>query len=179
MAGAKERIDFKYDDRRVLRLLRELQQRGADMQPIFADMGEYLVRSTQQRFAAQQAPDGTPWEQLSEETIRRKMLRGVKRQKGKSRRSLTTSHGNTKAGAMGALVNQLILVDSGDLRDTIRYQADSAKLQVGSDRIYAATHQFGDEERHIPARPFLGLSDADRAEVIEILRDHLREVLSS
>ncbi|RMH22224.1 MAG: phage virion morphogenesis protein, partial [Gammaproteobacteria bacterium] len=32
----------------------------------------------------------------------------------------------------------------------------------------------GDEKRNIPARPFLGLSDADRAEIVAALERHLR-----
>lgn len=38
---------------------------------------------------------------------------------------------------------------------------------------YAATHQFGREGDGIPARPFLGLAQFERVEILDILRDHL------
>lgn len=71
---------------------------------------------------------------------------------------------------------------------------------MGSDRPYAAIHQFGGQTRphlihpsrkkalafggvvvksvkhpgsKIPARPFLGLSDADRNEIVEITLEYL------
>jgi phage gpG-like protein len=40
---------------------------------------------------------------------------------------------------------------------------------------YAATQQFGAEERNIEARPFLGLSTEDEIEVIEILNQFLTD----
>lgn len=55
---------------------------------------------------------------------------------------------------------------------------------VGSPEIYAATHQFGRLARPgqglpfgaaaIPARPFIGLSDEDEAEILDIVEDRLR-----
>lgn len=177
MAGANLSISINYDDRVVIRTLRRLMRSGKDMHVVFADIGEYLLQSTEHRFDTEQAPDGTSWEPLSESTIRRKMLKGVRRGKGQKRRSLTTSKGNTKIGAIRSLAAMKILVDSGNLRDTLRYQASWDSLRVGSDRVYAASMQFGDDDRSIPARPFLGLSDEDRREVIEILKDHMRQAI--
>jgi phage gpG-like protein len=38
--------------------------------------------------------------------------------------------------------------------------ADPGMITIGSRLRYAATHQFGDHSRHIPARPFLPAADA-------------------
>ncbi|WP_241085742.1 phage virion morphogenesis protein [Candidatus Vondammii sp. HM_W22] len=96
------------------------------------------------------------------------MLTGVKRGKGEKRRSLTKRGGGTKAGAIGKLAGKRILVESGALRDS---------LEFGTDRKYGATHQLGDQERGIPARPFLGIDDQDRDEILAILQRHLEEAL--
>lgn len=51
------------------------------------------------------------------------------------------------------------------------------QVEVGSNMIYAATHQFGDEKRNIPARPFLGLSRDDEAELDDAIDNFISRVL--
>ncbi|MCC8998035.1 MAG: phage virion morphogenesis protein [Candidatus Contendobacter sp.] len=43
--------------------------------------------------------------------------------------------------------------------------------------MYGATHQFGNPNLNIPARPFLGLSQSDEQELLDILNDHLNRAL--
>jgi phage gpG-like protein len=56
----------------------------------------------------------------------------------------------------------------------MRYQVSSDGLSFGTDRVYGATHQFGDPERNIPERPFLGVSSDDEREILEILSEYLQ-----
>jgi phage gpG-like protein len=177
MAGANLSINVEFDDNRIMGKLSSLEKAGGNMQLAFQDIGEYLLISHGERFGKEQAPDGTPWEPLAESTLRRKMLKGVRRGKGKKRKSLTTSRG-TKAGAINVLARSKILVERGDLRDLLRYQASNDGLLFGTDRIYGATHQFGDPERNIPAREFLGLSEEDQVEVIAIIDNHLAAAMA-
>lgn len=51
------------------------------------------------------------------------------------------------------------------------------QVEIGSNMIYAATHQFGDDERNIPARPYLGLSSDDEAELDEVIEGFMQRVL--
>lgn len=92
------------------------------------------------------------------------------------------------------------LIRTSDLRTSIKTEADSTGLAIGTNLIYAATHQFGDERTirakngkylkfkignkfvskqsgrvNIPARPFLGISEKDDEEIREILEDVVRE----
>jgi len=140
----------------VERRLRDLAAGGRDMKLTMGSIGEYLVRTTRDRFHDEEAPDGTPWAPLRETTKRRKQ-----RNVGK------------------------ILTEEGHLQMVV-LQADSDSVEVGSPYIYAGTHQFGAERGafgatrrgspipwgDIPARPFLGLSDADRNEIEDIVREH-------
>jgi phage gpG-like protein len=89
--------------------------------------------------------------------------------------------GLTKKGR-AVLANAKILRDSGILQDTLRYQltADGRGVAVGTDRVYGAMQQFGGTRAQwphlwgdIPARPFLGLDAADRAEIVAIFRRQL------
>lgn len=92
------------------------------------------------------------------------------------------------------------LIRTSALKTSIKSESSSAGLAVGTNLIYAATHQFGDERTirakngkylkfkigdrwvnkpsvrvTIPARPFLGISDKDNEEIKEILEDIVRE----
>lgn len=60
----------------------------------------------------------------------------------------------------------------GKLQGSSRYVAGADSVAVGTNEAYGPTHQFGDDNRNIPARPFLGLSDAD--DVLDIVENHLR-----
>ena len=92
------------------------------------------------------------------------------------------------------------LVKSGALKNSIRARSDAFGAAVGTNKIYAATHQFGDERTirakngkylkfkigdrfvsvpsvrvSIPARPFLGVSQSDDEEIRELLNEVFEE----
>lgn len=66
-----------------------------------------------------------------------------------------------------------ILVLDTYLRDQLSYRASNAGLEFGTNRIYGAAHQFGTDD--IPARPWLGVSDDDRAHILSLAERHLAE----
>lgn len=138
----------------INKALNKLLRQGSELNPVLAEIGEYLVDSTKERFDDQQAPNGTPWEELSPLTLSRKPS-------GK----------------------KILSGESGSLRDNINYQITGNTLQVGSNEEYAAMQQFGGTtssrsmfpNQEIPARPFLGVAPFERKEILAILRDHLAE----
>jgi phage virion morphogenesis protein len=149
MAGAGIKIDVEYDDDQVMAALNRLIQAGTNLQPVFADIGEYLLQAHDERWARQEDPAGNPWAPLSPKYAARK-----------------------KKNA-----DQILVLD-GFLRDLLAYNATASGLEFGTNRLYGATHQFGREEAGIPARPFLGLSADDEAEILDILQDHLTAAYS-
>ncbi len=162
MAGSSLRLDFVGLDEAGQRL-GALAAAGQDLTPVFADIGEYLVRTTKERFRDQKDPTGKPWAPLSEDYKARK-----KRKRDK------------------------ILTLFGFLSGSINFRAAPAHLDVGSPMIYAGTHQFGAEKGSfgttskgqpipwgdIPARPFLGLSNADQVEIGRFVTDYLADSVS-
>jgi len=142
--------------------LGRLAAAGRDLRPVFVQIGEYLVGTTKNRFRDQRAPDGTPWAPLSESYRERK-----KRNQDK------------------------ILTLDGFLGGQISYRASVDEVLVGSDRVYAGTHQFGAKKGSfgttsrgspipwgdIPARPFLGLSEEDRDVIEGMVSDYLARAL--
>ncbi|MDP3875857.1 MAG: phage virion morphogenesis protein [Methylobacter sp.] len=143
-------ISIDYNDAAVLNALRELAQHTGNLRPALLEIGEDLTESTKQRFGSQQSPEGAAWAANSPVTVDRK---GAKP----------------------------ILTDGGILGSTIDYQVNGDTLEVGSPITdYAAMMQFGgtkDEFPHlwgdIPARPFFGVSEADRDGILAVLRDYL------
>lgn len=97
------------------------------------------------------------------------------------------------------------LVESAGLKNSIKSVADSSGFAVGTNKIYASTHQLGAKNRritikaktskglvfqvngkwirkkqvnvkvNIPARPFLGLSDDDMQEIKGTIQDYFAE----
>ncbi|MPN64483.1 hypothetical protein SDC9_212258 [bioreactor metagenome] len=91
------------------------------------------------------------------------------------------------------------------MKNSIKSKADASGLAVGTNKIYAKTHQFGEDGRKItikakssrglifkigdrwirksqvtvqvkiPARPFLGLSEEDLIEIKNTLEDVFEE----
>lgn len=70
-----------------------------------------------------------------------------------------------------------LLEGEGHLLDSLMHVVSGDQVEVGSNLIYFATHQFGDADRNIPQREVLGLSAADSAEVDQMVEDFIREVL--
>lgn len=110
MTGATVTLD--HNAPQVVAVLRELRAAVQDLRPGFRDAGEHLLRSTDQRFSAQRAPDGTPWAQNSDVTL----LRYLQAKGGLSkRRTKTGGRTLTRKGAK-ALGSKQILRDSGQLQ---------------------------------------------------------------
>lgn len=140
MAGTKIEIDSNTD--LVIAEVQQILNRTQDLRPAWRDIGEYLLKSTDDRFDAQKSPDGTPWAPLSE------WYRETKPQN-----------------------QDKILVLDGYLRGLNRYQVENNTFEFGTNRLYGAVHQFGAKQGEfgrsprgnpipwgdIPARPWLGL----------------------
>lgn len=144
------KIDINYDDAQIAKALRQLQEATGNLKPVFEDIGEYLDLSHRERWDREEAPDGTPWEPLSPRYRARK-LRKKKPDK--------------------------ILVYDQQLRDTLSYRATRDSLEFGSNLIYAASQHLGREEIKLPARPWLGVSEADRDGILAIIGDHFQAAL--
>jgi phage virion morphogenesis protein len=145
------------EDAALQTYLRQMQNRLSNPSDVMAEIGEILVRSTQQRFATQSDPDGQPWAPNSPVTRARKR----------------NPHILTENGYLGDGIHA-------------QMDGSNAVL-VGSNRKYAAVQQFGQKKGasgrtrrgapipwgDIPARPFLGISDDDRRDIEETLAAYL------
>ncbi len=143
-------IEIKYDDAEVQAAFQRLIHAGSNLSPALKAIGEHIAETTKQRFETATAPDGTPWAPNSPATLARK--------KG----------------------NKPLIGELGALSTQINAQVSGNSVTIGSPLEYAAMQQFGGKKSEfpnlwgdIPARPFLGTSDEDEVEILNIIEDHI------
>lgn len=117
---------------------------------LLKQLGDQMVEQSKERIdTTHEGPDGSKWQEWSE---------------GYARSS------KAKVDLLHA---------SGDLLDDLSSAVGRDSVTVGSDLVYALVHQEGDEERGIPERPYLGVSEDDLEELgQETLEFVRREVFS-
>ncbi len=154
------------DDSEVMGILNAIYEAAGDTRGALKNIGEYEAPATVDRIRQEVSPDGTPFKPLNELYASTKQGRG---------------------NGQGILRGK-----TGDLSTIVYQLASDTELAVGTNVIYGAAHQFGltikpvradalvfsmggklihAKSVTIPARPFLGWSDADIAEIINILTD--------
>lgn len=161
MSGAT--LTLRYEDADLQRVAKRLQRAlaKADFRPLLQLIAGALRESAILRFHQGKAPDGSHWKN--------------------SRRALETG-GQT-------------LILEGHLRDSITSNVTSRRLEVGTNKEYAAIHQFGGIIRPkkgwalavpgvgfrasvtMPARPYLGISADDEAEIRDMTEAWLRKLV--
>ncbi|WP_024277997.1 phage virion morphogenesis protein [Xanthobacter sp. 126] len=135
---------------------------GADFEPLLTIIGAVLESSTRERIEeTKTAPDGTRWAPNREGT-------------------------------------STLLRTGRHLRDSIAFIASASELDVGSSWEFAHIHQDGAvikpknakrlsfvvgghrvsaKQVTIPARPFVGVSKEDEAEILRVATDYLRTLV--
>lgn len=166
-------ITVKIYDRQVLDTLNQLVNRAKNLRPAFAEIGEDLLDTTKRRFNAATSPDGTPWAANSPVTISRYL--GTKDSNFKKDGSLS------KRGQANSSAKKPLTGETKSLQSKINYQLQGGLgVSIGSPMVYAAMQQFGGTKSkfphlwgNIPARPFLGISPADKTNILDILGTYL------
>lgn len=160
MTGA--RLNVGLDASRAEAALRGLARLGLQPRDMLAAIGVGLAENVRNRIDEEKAPDGSAWEPLLPDYAAIKRGPGILRESGMS----------------------------GGLQGSIISDATDDEVAVGSNRIYAAVHQFGATIRpvrakalrfrlasgvvlaqsvEIPARPYLGISDEDQETVMDVI----------
>lgn len=161
MAGAQ----IKIDDAEVMGAIRKLIELSGNMTGALKNAGEYERQSTIDRIEAEKTPEGTPFTPLN------------------------PLYAETKKGP------GILRGESGDLASIV-YQLGQDEVEVGTNSNHGAIHQFGGTIKpknaaalvfemggqtfkvksvKIPARPYVGISAADREELLAIFQDYIVE----
>lgn len=203
MAVARSTVDI--DDADLRKALEGVQSALSPegTRGLLASIGEDLVESSKARFVTSTAPDGSRWLANARSTIERFVSEGGNFDKaGKlNARGIAKVTGKKPLiGHTGLLASQIFYqVESGALvigssMPYARVQQEGAKqgefgrvvatnlkrwrqFDEKDFRRYAGTRKghplpWGD----IPARPFLGISEADRAGILQVIDRRLSEI---
>lgn len=162
----------RIDSAPVLDVLRRVHEGVAHPAPLYRAIGELLAESTKERFATGTAPDGTRWAPNAQATFEAYLARFQR---------VTRKDGRINARGSALVMGKKPLVgETHELATLIYYQATDGGVEVGSPLEYAAMQQFGGTKGDfphlwgdIPARPFLGVSDADAAAIVDEAMDYL------
>ena len=164
-------IRLELNDRELRQALDKLAARVSDMAPVMHRITQIMEEGTRTHFEEERGPDGQKWKPLADSTLLAHMRRS-------SPGGLLTKRGNTRAKAVKALAQKKILLDHGRLSHELGREASSMSAMLTSVQPYAATHQFGDDKRSIPARPFFGFSEAIVANIKGAVTDYIAEALA-
>lgn len=160
-------------NREVLVVLDELLGRMDDMSPALLEIGEDQMHSVKRRFATATAPDGSAWAPNKQSTIDAYL--GVF--KGSYKKDGSVS----KKGAARTASKKPGTGETKALQTTINYQLlGTDTVAIGSPQVYAAMFNFGGTKAafpnlwgDIPAREAFGFSEADQANILDIVRSYL------
>ena len=178
MAGT--RIKSTVSDAQARAMLARLGEPGT--QDLMPRLGEYLQASTQKRFKTQIAPDDTAWQPLQPRYARRKKyakdkiltLRGYLR--GGIHYQVTGDAevqvgSNTKYAAIHQFGGA---IEKPARQATVRYRSEAGRVLFAGKKHQGATERQVTIPAHqvnMPARPYLGISAADDAEIRAIILD--------
>lgn len=151
-------ITIRVDDADIRAKLTDAVARLSDPSPMMAEIAEVLLASTQDRFKTKKGPDGTAWAARSPATL--------------------AAYDRRKEKAGGQASWGGVLHYSGQLGNNIFSRSGADFAEIASPEPYAAMMQFGGTKSkfphlwgNIPARPFLGLSEEDRVNLVDIISE--------
>lgn len=122
--------------------------------PLHEEIGEYMVGETADRFRESKDPEGQDWPKLKK----------PRRRRGRSKRERRIK----------------LLIVTGHLRKSVNARANESRVEVGSNLIYAARHNFGFEKGGkvlTPKRQYLGVSSRNREDIAGIIEDHVSKAV--
>lgn len=138
----------------VSRKLRRGAAAAVNMRPALWEIREDMFRVIRATFTSQGRRYGGSWKALDPKYVERKLNRGLDPR---------------------ILIARSKLMDSMTRRGdrNMRSHVTRADITLDTTLPYADTHQYGDEDRGIAARPYVRFYPQDRSRWVKILEDHL------
>ena len=147
-----EPIEIKIDDKEIQQYLKKLAEKTENLRPLMKNIAGIMMDSVEENFEKEGRPE--KWTPLAKPTIRQR----------------------TKKGYYPGRILQM----RGELAASITSKSDENSAIVGTNKVYAAIHQFGgkagrDKKAEIPARPYLKLGEKDfdslNVQIVNYLKD--------
>jgi len=144
-----DKITIKIDDSQVISALERLAAKTNNLRPLMNNISQIMLDDVEENFSQQGRPR---WQALAPTTIARREKQGH------------------WPGA--------ILQVRGELAGSISARATNASAIVGTNKVYAAIHQFGgmagrNHSVEIPARPYLQISSPALEDILDAINNYL------
>ncbi|CDL79733.1 phage virion morphogenesis protein [Xenorhabdus cabanillasii] len=152
------RLDFQFNDQAIQQAFQRVVQLGMDTTPITRAVAAVLASESEEAFANQADPvTGQPWSPL-------------------------TPRYQAKLAARGHN-GPMLQRTQGGLALSLSTSYDATSAAIGSNKVYAAIHQWGGlptmppGPAAVPARPYMGLSAQGIADIVDIINQKHAEAL--
>jgi len=147
-----EPIEIKINNKEIQQLLKKLVEKTENLRPLMKNIAGIMLDSVKDNFEKEGRPE--KWEKLTPVAIKAR----------------------TKKGYWPGRILQM----RGELAASIASKYDDNSAVVGTNKAYAAIHQFGgragrDKKVKIPARPYLNLGDKEKSEISKEVQNYLQE----
>lgn len=176
MSGISDHVEI--DTTQVQRLAADFLAKGGKLTPVYKAIGEYMRLEIENRFDKQVDPSGKKWQKLSPVTLLKKKNNKILTERGNLRNSF-----NYKASANS------VDIGTPDVRAAaLHYGAAKGSYGTFIKKVkshsrknkYGRTFVVNAHNRsmllpwgNIPARPILGVNEANKTEMLNILKDFL------
>ncbi|EJF5828981.1 phage virion morphogenesis protein [Salmonella enterica] len=181
MSGVTLTLDY----RDAMHVLLGMEQQLRHPEPMLDKMGEALLDFHRQRFKDQESPDGEPWQELSAR---------YKKRKKRNRDKILTLDGVLRNTLRWQIRGNEMLFGTDRPYGAIHQFGGTIEIAARSQRAYyrqlrsgklknqfvrkkranySEWHTIGAYSITIPARTWLGVSDAEKIRLVDIARNHL------
>ena len=188
---ADKGIRIGISDAAVLTALARLESATEHRASAENAIGAYLVTSTQRRFETEIGPDGVPWKRLSPRTAnkrigrRRRGFENILRVSRRLEQSVVYAVDDHDIAVGSNVVYAAIQHLGGEIEQPERQQTIFQNYDAKSDTFdqrfrkpsrsnFARDVTVKAHTITIPGRPYLGIDEADRKEILAIIEDHFR-----
>ncbi|MDR0966645.1 MAG: phage virion morphogenesis protein [Myxococcales bacterium] len=175
----------------LFRKLEALQKSVEQRDALLRSIGEAMQKSVRKRFDTSTGPDGQKWTPLRKKTIQRKH--------GENKATPLIDHGNLMGSIRYQIAGDTAFVGTNDKRaaahqfgwtlkipaqtrtQTVKFGTKGktkgrfVKKSNTAKHVVEKTFTFtiSAHEVSLPARPFLGLSEADKKTILALVREHV------
>jgi phage virion morphogenesis protein len=145
-------IEIRIDNKEMQDYLVQLAEKTSDMRPLMRNIAGIMADSVEKNFQEQGRPK---WQQLAKSTIEQRIR-------------------------INKWPGMILQLSQGGLASSITSHYDENSAVVGTNKVYAAIHQFGgnagrNKKVEIPARPYLQLGDKENAEILTEVQEYLQK----
>ncbi len=182
------RTFFKAHNAEVQRMLERHSTPDTGERSLAPRLGEYLEKSTQRRFDpdVQRSPDGTPWEALKPGYLRQKKYHKDKILTLRGYLCSTINYSVIDANTVEvgsnlkyAAIHQFGgVIQQAPQSRKVRYRSVAGRVLFAGKQHKRATERWVTRDAYqvkIPARPFMGISAEDDAQIQRLIADWVSE----